>query len=192
MPSLNALVTQPGSQEPPDIQGSSGADQASSLQGLMGQKPQGAPAGGMQAPSHQETVALLQHLSAFRRRWQQIADDPEIGTKNVRPQIYEMMADMMGEGYASLPEAMGLLKTIPQAPLEQKQFIEKHIQNDDQAMNAVLQHHAQTEGPLGDFATENAKLEADGGDRASLVNGAVARYKKYPKRPSKVGRIPLA
>lgn len=188
MPSLNSLVTQQPNQEPPKLQGGD-TQQPSGLQGLVGQG-QGA-ASPMQAPSHQETVALLQHMSAFRRRWAAMLKDPEIGTKDMRGDVQDMMADMMADDYASLPEVMGLLKTVPTNPLEQKQWIEKHIQNDDQAMRMVLEHHAAAAGPLGDVQMELATLQSSGGDRAALVKAAHARYKAHPRKMPQGNGIPV-
>lgn len=188
-PNINSLVAEPGSPSPPDVQGATGQDSAS-LQGLMGQgQPQGG--GTMQPPSHHEAVALLNHLSAFRRRWKEILDDPETGSKSINGMVYDMMADMMSDGYATLPEVMGLLKTIPDNPLEQRQWVQQHIQNDDQAMMAVLQHHAQGSPPPGPWQQEMAAAGQAPGDRASLVNAAHARYKKFPAKPKNVKGIPL-
>ena len=187
MPSLNALVSQPQNPDPPDVQGASG----SGLDGAMQQQQGGPPQGGgtMQPPSHHEAVALLQHISAFDQRWREILKDPEIGKGNVRGKVYDMMADMMGEDYATLPQVMGLLKSMPTEPLEQKHWIEEHVANDQKAMQAVVQHHAQASPPPGKWQDEMAA--AAPGDRASLVNGVVARYKAHPKKPTKMKGIPV-
>lgn len=178
MPALNSLVTQQQNAEPPNLQGSD-SQQPSGLQGIVGQQQQQT-----QPPSHQETVALLQHISAFRRRWAQMLKDPEIGTKDMRGDVQDMMADMMADDYASLPEVMGLLKSIPTKPLEQRQWIEKHVANDDQAMQTVLAHHAMAPigGPMGPPVTDE--------NRSDLVKQAHARYKAHPKR-SGGGGIPV-
>ncbi len=189
MPALNSLVNQQANSEPPNVQGSSGTDQASGLQGLMrdGGVPQGP---GMQPPSHQETTAILQHLSAFRQRWAAILKDPEIGTKNVRPEVYDMYADMMADDYATLPQVMGTLKALPTDPLEQKQWLESRIQQADKTKRAVLDHYLATAPPPGSFQEEIAKAGPPG-DRASLVRGAVSRYKANPRKPTKHKGIPL-
>ncbi len=190
MPALNSLVTQPGSTQPPQVQGSSGGDQAFGLQGLAQQGGGGAPQqgqtgipqqGGMQGPSHQETKALLQHLSFFRRRWQAMLNDHEVGTKNMRPEVYELMADALSDDYASLPDVMGLLKTMPTDPLEQKQWIDGHVQQDEKATQAVLQMHAAANPATGPYEEEAAKLGKPG-ERADLVSGAVSRFKAHAKR----------
>ncbi len=191
MPSLNSLVATPGSSQPPEQQGGSGSAPASSLQSLMQQGGQQQQGGGqMRPPSHQETTAVLDHIMAFHTRWMEMLKDPEVGTKNMRPAVMDMMADMISDDYASLPQVMGLLKTMPTEPLEQKQWIEQHVQNDMQGMAAVLDHHAQGRGPPGDFQTEMAQA-SEPGDRSQLVNGLIGRYKAHPKKPAKTHGVPI-
>ncbi len=199
MPALNSLVTQPGNTQPPAVQGTSGSDQASGA-GIPMQGGQGGQGGGgipqqqgMQPLSHQEATALLQHISFWRRRWAAMLEDPEAGEKNLRPEVYDLMADVLSDDYASLPEVMGLLKTMPTEPLEQKQWIEGHVQSDDQQMQQVLQHYAQN-GPVEDANTATAQIhESAQQDRASIVNGAVSRMKAHAKkqRPTKSKGIPI-
>ncbi len=192
MPALNSLVTQPGNTQPPQMQGSSGSDQASGLQGLVQGGQGGGPQQGMQPLSHQEATALLQHISFWRRRWATMLEDPEVGEKNMRPEVYDLMADVLSDDYASLPEVMGLLKTLPTEPLEQKQWIEGHMQSDDQQMQLVLQHYAQN-GPVEDVNTARAQLDEPDQDRSALVSGAVSRMKAHAKkqRPTKSKGIPI-
>ncbi len=188
MPALNSLVTQPGNSQPPAVQGTSGSDQASGtgipVQG--GQGGQGSPGipqqpgQGMQPLSHQEATALLQHISFWRRRWAAMLQDPEMGEKNMRPEVYDLMADVLSDDYASLPDVMGLLKTLPTDPLEQKQWIEGHVQSDDKQMQLVLQHYAASGQP----PEPGAPLS---GDRASLVQGSVSRMKAHAKKQKSAG-----
>ncbi len=192
MPSLNIPVSQPQEQSPPQVQGASGTAQsgAQSQGGIPmargGQQQQ------MQPPNHHETVALLQHISAFDRHWRQILEDPGIGEQSVKGKIYDAMADLMGEEYATLPQTMTLLKGVPDSPLEQKQWLEENVAKDQQAIAAVLQHHASGRPPPGSFEDESAAAQQEPlADRASLVNGVVARYKKFPKKPMGVKGIPL-
>ncbi len=200
MPALNSLVTQPGNTQPPAVQGTSGSDQASGA-GIPMQGGQGGQGGGgipqqqgMQPLSHQEATALLQHISFWRRRWAAMLEDPEAGEKNLRPEVYDLMADVLSDDYASLPEVMGLLKTMPTEPLEQKQWIEGHVQSDDQQRQMVLQHYAATAPPPGKWQDEMAKAgDGQDQDRSALVSGAVSRMKAHAKKqqPKKSKGIPI-
>ncbi len=188
MPNINQLVGQPQSDTPPEQQGSSGTADSSSLQSLMGGQGGGAPQGGqMQPPSHHETVAILDHISAYDRHWRELLEDPDIGVSSIRKRVYDVMADLMNDDYATLPQTLQLLKSFPTEPLEQKQWLEKHIQTDEQAMRAVLDHHAQGSPPPGSFQDEMAAQGEAPGERSDLVNGAMARYKKFPKKQSGAG-----
>jgi hypothetical protein len=181
MPNLNQLVGQPQSDSPPEQQGTSGTADNSSLQSLMGQK-QGGGGAPMAPPSHHETVAILDHISAYDRRWRELLEDPDIGVTSVRKHIYDIMADLMNDDYATLPQTLQLLKSFPTEPLEQKQWLEQHIQTDEQAMRAVLDHHAQGMPPPGSFEQEMAAQGEAPAERSELVKGAMARYKKHPKK----------
>ena len=182
MPALNSLVTQQSNVEPPNLQGSdSQQPSGAGLQGVVGQQQQQ-----MQPPSHQETVAMLQHISAFRRRLVAMLNDPEVGTKDMRSDVQDMMADLMADDYATLPEVMGLLKTVPTKPLEQKQWIEKSIRDDDQAIQAITNHYVNTQPPPGPWQQEMAQMQPVTDDnRAELVRAAHSRYKANPRKASK-------
>lgn len=193
MPSLNSLVTQPNSPEPPDVQGSSGTAPGSGLDSVL-QKPNGggAPSDAMQPPSHHETVAVLQHISAFNQRWKEILSEPDVGKANVRGQIMDVMADMIADDYVTLPQVMTQLKTLPTEPLEQKQWLEQHVANGMQAMAAVRQHYLGSRPPMGSFEDEMAATrQAPDVDRSQLVNGLMGRYKAHPKKPTSMKGIPL-
>jgi hypothetical protein len=202
MPDLSSLVTQQSS--PPPQAGSSGSADASQMQSLMqqGQGPGGQPqdpsgqGGGPPPPppSHKETVATLKHISAFDQRWRELLKDPGIGVKSIRPRIYTVMADLMGQGYCSMPQTLSLLKTFPAEPLEQKQWLEKHVMQDQQAMTMMLAHHAQGGSPTGTWAGDQA-LNGAGGeglddDHMQMMGQISDRYKAATPKKS-IGGIPM-
>ena len=193
MPSLSALISQPNSPDPPGVQGSSGTGQEAGLGNAM-QQPGGgaAPGGAMVPPSHHETVAMLQHITAFDRRWRQILSNPEIGKTNVRGQVMDAFADLMADDYCTLPQVMGALKTLPTDPLEQKQWLEQHVANDQKAMATVLDHYGTSRPPAGSYEDEMAAAQQEPpASRSDLVNGVVGRYKAHPRKTTNVKGIPL-
>lgn len=145
MPDLSSLIAQPQAPQTPQMQqGTPGAAPAS-LQSLMGGAPGGVPMAAPQkppAPDHQQTASAVYHLSEFQRKYKKLLSDPEIGRKNMRPEMLEMMADVLGEGLATLPQIMSQVKDFPTEPLQQKQYLEKHYQQAKMASVAILQHHA--------------------------------------------------
>ncbi len=144
------LSQQPGSQAPPEAGGAGqdGRDAAGggSVQSLLqqpGGAPGGAPGAGPPAPSHEQTAAALYHLNEFQRQWKKLLDIPDIGKKDIKGDVLEMMADVMGEGLVTLPQVMNELKQLPTDALGQRQWVEEHFKKAQQAAVAILTHHAQ-------------------------------------------------
>lgn len=199
MTSLNSLVQQPQSPQPPQQQGASGTGDVTSLQALMQQR-QGGPQDGAQpgtaagppAPDRASTVAALRHIAAFDKRWKEMLADPGIGTKNVRSQFLDGIADLMGEGFMSLTQSLTLLKSFPNTPLEQKQWLAKHAEDDEKAMGMLLSHHAAANpaGP-GWPNDETAPLDqmAQQGparDHLAMMGALADHYRaRSPKKPIK-------
>lgn len=131
--------------------------------GAPGGPPAGGPPGGpsqQPAPNHAQTVATVRHLGEFLKHWKDLASDPGLGTKNMRGRIYDMMADVMGEGLVTLPQVMSELKSVPMEPLEQKKWIETHLKNSVAAIGQVLNHHAAGFPGVGPWAVEKLKVQA--------------------------------
>lgn len=175
MAGISALLAQnQQSTAPPEQQGSaSGGDMASlaSLlqQGQGGPQPQGQP---QQPISTQELTAAVRHLSEFSRRFQALLSEPDIGKKNMRPEVLEMMADIMGEGFVTLPQVMAQLKTLPDDPLGQRQWLQKHYDNNMQALQGLLAHYATTAPPV---SAAEAMAGGPAKDHQGVINGMIGR-----------------
>jgi hypothetical protein len=138
MPDLSSLIAQPQAPQAPQMQqGTPGQ-----MPGAPGGIPMAAAPGKPPAPDYQQTASAVYHLSEFQRKYKKLLSDPEIGRKNMRPEMLEMMADVLGEGLATLPQIMSQVKDFPTEPLQQKQYIEKHYQQSKMAAIAILEHHA--------------------------------------------------
>lgn len=185
---IGALMSRPSTPSPPDDDPSlSGRDQAAggAIQSLMqGGKPD-VPQGGMPAPTHEQTVAALRHLAMFQKEFGKILSLPDVGKVDIKGPVLEMMADVMGDGLVTLPQVMNQLKNFPMEPLQQRQWVEQHLANAQQAAQAILQQHAMSKGPLGPWEIENA---ARGGssDHIAMMSGLVNQYKAH--RSKKVRR----
>lgn len=144
MVDMASLLSKPNAQPVPAADMDNGQQQAFSLASLMGMKPnqQGQQQPGAPQPSYEQTVAAIRHMGAFQRGWQQILETPNIGKADVRGPFVEMMADLMGEGFITLPQSMTLMKTFPSDPLQQRKWVEEHLQRDEQASVMILQHYA--------------------------------------------------
>jgi hypothetical protein len=200
MTGVSSIIQQPSQSGASPPQGSSGTGDMSSAQAFA--QPGGAapasPGGIPQAsapqppppPTHAETVAALQHITAFDKRWKEMLADPGAGTQSLRTKFYDATADLMGDGYCTLPQVLSLLKTFPSDPLEQKQWLTKHVQQDEQAMQIMLAHHAMGTPANSDWATEQANLppSPSGGPLANnhldMMSNIANRYKAAaPRKP---------
>jgi hypothetical protein len=194
---INALVHQPAGNDMP-AQGSSGAGSAGPLQTLMGggggAAPGGAPGIPMQkppAPSYEQTVAALKHIHTYDQKWRDLLADPGVGSKDQRKPFNLAMADLMGDGFCTLPQTLTLLKSFPDDPLEQRKWLEKHVQQDEQAMGMILQQYAQSAGPPAHWDIMKNKIPSEGGgglanDHLKTIDGLMGHYKERSprKRPS--------
>lgn len=143
---MAALLSRPMTPAPPDDDPSAtGGQQAGmgSLQSLMqqpggGQGGQGGPA----PPSEEQIATMLEHLGRFQREWISLLKIPDIGKKDIKGDIMEMMADTMGEGYVTLAQVMNQLKDLPTTPLGQKQWVQEHLRKAEQATSILLEQSA--------------------------------------------------
>ena len=145
MPDLSSLIAQPQAPQAPQMQQGQAPPSLPSLMGQQGGAPGGVPMAAPQkppAPDYQQTASAVYHLSEFQRKYKKLLSDPEIGRKNMRPEMLEMMADVLGEGLATLPQIMSQVKDFPTEPLQQKQYLEKHYQQSKMAAIVILEHHA--------------------------------------------------
>lgn len=182
--SIASLVAQPQAPQAPQGQGSaSGGDKVNSLSDLVGNDNDiaggakgGAAIAGGPAPDYSHTEATLRHLSIFQRKWQELLKTPGIGKTNIRPQIMEMMADVMGEGLVSLPQVMSQLKSLPPDPLQQKQWIEKHFEQGQLAISSVLAHHALAFPRTGNPSTDPPVPPPNDNDNHQQMMGEVVEH----------------
>jgi hypothetical protein len=137
------------------------------------------------APSHEETAAVVRHLTRFDQLWGRVLRDPGVGTKNMRPKIYDVMTDAMAEGLVTLPQVMDQLKTVPQEPLMQKKWLEQHVQTGERALMAVLDHHAAANPVVRDWRTEEASVKKSGRSHADVLSGMASSH--YSRRQSRTG-----
>jgi hypothetical protein len=162
---MASLLSQPQTPTPPDAdpsQGQRGGSMAGQVQSLM--QPGGAPGmpgqpGQQQPLDHATAAAGLRHLAEFSRHWREIMTEPGFGTKDIKGSILEMMAEVMGDGLVTLPQVMDQLKRLPTQPLQQRQWVEQHYKDDQQAQLMLMEQYAKQAGPGGPFALEQAKMQ---------------------------------
>lgn len=129
-------------------------------------------------PNHQQTVAALVHLQAVQKAMDGLSRLPGLGKENIRPEIFDATADLMGQGMFTLPQVMNEIKAIPADPPGQKQWVLQHLQQISAAQKQILMDHAQGNPGSGDFATEMANLPAgdDSGSHVDTMKSVVDHY----------------
>ena len=145
---LTALLSGQTQPPAPAVAGEDGRDAAGggSLQSLL-QQPgdgQGAPGGGSPPPDRNQVAAAVRHLMAFERQWKRLMALPGFGKRDIKGDVLETMADVMGEGLVTLPQVMNELKGLPTDALGQRQWVEEHYRKAQQAQLTLLTSHAAT------------------------------------------------
>jgi hypothetical protein len=151
---------------------------APGLAGLMG----GASGGGAgpPAPTYQQTVSAVRHMARLERDFRGILAEPNIGKTDVKGPFIDVMADLMGEGFSTLPQVLDMMKQFPTNPLEQRQWLEQQVSNNERAQVALLQQHAAA-FPEANPAESMAALQAARGplgrDHADTLAALSGHYK---------------
>jgi hypothetical protein len=110
------------------------------LAGLMGGAPGGSA--GPPAPTYQQTVSAVRHMARLERDFRGVLAEPNIGKADVKGAFIDVMADLMGHGFSTLPQVLDMLKKFPTNPLEQRKWLEQQVASNEQAQAALLQQHA--------------------------------------------------
>lgn len=113
----------------------------------QGGQPQGAPvapAGPPQPapPTHAQTVAALRHLHTINAEFEPILRDTDCGKVSVKSAIIDAAVKLVAERVVPQAAAVMLLSQVPDDPLEQRKWLTKFYQGNEQAANTVLEHHA--------------------------------------------------
>lgn len=130
-------------------------------------------------PTHEMTVSTMVHLGELERTFAKLLADPEIGKKNMRPKIYKAAADLLGQGFTTLPELMGELRTIPKDAPDQYRWIKQHFDNSRNAAAMVFSQHRAAFPGTGDWKTEAMNAPArDHSKHGESMAAVMSHYKK--------------
>lgn len=133
---------------------------ASPLAGLL-QQGQAPTQAGPPAPSHAQTVAALTHLQVVQKQMDALSRLPGIGKENIRPAIFDSIAELLSQRMFTLPQVMTEIKTIPADPPGQKNWVLTHLRQTSEAQKQILMDHAQGNPGTGDLPTELAASQQD-------------------------------
>lgn len=162
-----------GPPEAPDIQPQGNALQGAS-QGPQG--PQGAPQQSPPAPTHQQTVAALRHFHAIKSELDGLWTDPDLGKSSVKSKIIDGTTKLVSERIISPAAAVMQLGKVPDAPLEQRKWVQMMLQQTIQAANAVLDHHVVGNPGTLDWAHEGQQQAPNPDDHMQNMQSVAAHY----------------
>jgi hypothetical protein len=138
------IPAQPMAQPPMQAQGQPQTPQgqpgqAPNLQAIAQRMQQPAPP---PAPTKAQTVAALHRFGEIKQTIGEVAQDPNLGTKNIRPKLLDAASELLASKVLSLPEIMNAIQGLPDDPQKQKAFVINILRTADQAQKTVLAHHS--------------------------------------------------
>lgn len=163
----------------PMPQGLPGGGPAAGLMAPQQAGPQQGPQPPQQRPtiSHAQTVATLNHLQAFQSQFKRLAKNPKLGKENIRPEIFNATADLIGEGWITLPQVMNEIKSLPIDPPGQKKWVMQHLANTMVARSQILADHAASNPPMPSMADQQARYVPKSNAHADLMSEVARNYK---------------
>lgn len=132
--------------------------------------------GGPPAPSHAQTVAALTHLQAVQKSMDGLSRLPGIGKENIRPAIFDSIAELLSQRLFTLPQVMTEIKSIPSDPPGQRNWVLTHLRQISEAQKQLLMDHAQGSPGTGDLASELANSQMDPSQSHTDMMGSVADH----------------
>src|SRR5262245_20185647 len=126
---MASLLSQPSQATPPAADPSQRDAQESqnSIQAMM----QVAQTG--QTLPNELVGTALSHMAEFQRKWRRVLDTPDIGKVDIKGPFITAVSQLMGDQYITLPQALNMLKSFPEDPLGQRQWVSDHYAKDKQA-----------------------------------------------------------
>ncbi len=182
---MASLLSQPSQATPPDaapgqsqqLQG----QQSASLQNLMQDNPgagMAAGADGQPAPNMQMTLAGLRHMRMFAHEWEDLLKTDDIGKADIKGPFVKTMATLMGEQLVTLPQTLQMMKTFPEDPLGQRQWVQEHYARDRQAQVMLMAQHSKA---FPGYDLNEPGLQK-GTNHIGMMTDLVKHYKQFGKK----------
>jgi hypothetical protein len=138
----------------------------------------GASAAAAPAPTHAQTVAALRHFGAIKEELGTLLKNPALGKSSIKSAIIDGTTKLVAERIISPAQAVMQLGKVPEAPLEQRKWVQMMMAQTIQAANAVLDHHAAGQhGPV-DFAQDHPGDDYNPDDHMSHMDALMGQYSK--------------
>lgn len=168
-----ALTGGPAPIETPQVGGITPAPAAADSPTQQAQAPQAAP-----QISHEQAVATLRHLSATARELETFLQDPDLGKSDMRSKFIDGTTRLVADRYISAPQSIVLLSSVPDNPQLQRAWVKQHFAQNMMAMNAVLDHHAQSNPGTADSTVELARSRSTAEDHQHHMKNVIGLYRK--------------
>lgn len=136
-----------------------------------------APQQQMPAPSHQETVAALRHFMRIVDELQKLEKNPALGRSNMKDPIIDGVSSLVADRMLSAADAIPLLASVPDDPLQQRKWMQKMLQQTIHAQNSVLTHHVAAHPATLDWAQEKQHQAGSMDDHMQTMSGLAGRYR---------------
>lgn len=161
-----------GPPEAPDIQPQGNALQGSP-QGPPG--PQGAPQQAPPAPTKVQTEAALHHFHAIQTELEGLLKNPALGKSSIKSDIIDGTTKLVSERIISPAAAVMQLGKVPDAPLEQRKWVQMMMSQTMQAVTAVISHR-QNAVATGIATAEDPNASYSPDDHMKTMSGLAAHY----------------
>src|SRR6202012_3240727 len=120
-------------------------------------------------PDHQQTVAALRHFDAIKAELETLMKSDALGKSSVKSQIIDGATKLVSERLMPASEAVPLLASVPENPIDQRKWVQQHYQNAVMSERAVVAQHGTGYAGQGPMPTPSADGHMD--SMASLRAG---------------------
>lgn len=106
---------------------------------------QGAPQQQQQAPpppNHAQTVAALRHMDALRDELTTLINNPSLGKSDMKSQIIDGTTKLVAQRILKPADAVIQLSQVPENPIQQRQWLQSLMMQNQNAERAIIMHHA--------------------------------------------------
>jgi len=131
------------------------------------QNPQQATAPQMPAPTHAQTVAALRHFNALKTELTVLMKNPDLGKADMKSAIIDGVTRLVADRIVPPAAAVQQLSSVPERP---KTWVQKLYQQNVQAENMVLAHHAAA------FPGQGQQPAPDPDDHMDAINSLMQNH----------------
>ena len=160
----------------PTAQGPQGTQQSNPMAALMGGQGPGKPP---PSPDLEQTMTMMKHFGEMRKYLVKLLSDPDVGRKNMRPSLFQAAANLLGDGFATMPQIINTVQTFPTDPAEQKKWLQVHLKQIMMAQAQIIDDFRQSHPGSGDWKADAAQMPSvkkSGRSHTDIVQSVQSHY----------------